>query len=65
LPSRKANLSSVATKNFRLAMSGKSTPLVSAVPRFSRGALRGRHERWARDAMAAMMREDEAHRCGR
>jgi hypothetical protein len=35
------------------------------VPRSSRGALRGRHERWARDAMDAWMGEDDAHRCGR
>jgi hypothetical protein len=35
-----------SAKAISLAPSGKSPPLVSAGPRFQRGALRDRHERW-------------------
>ena len=50
---KKAGRQSLLPK-ISLAPSGKSPALVRAVPRSSRGALRGRHERWARDAMDAL-----------
>jgi hypothetical protein len=49
-PKQVANL---CFKKISLAPSGKSAALVRAVPRSSRGALRGRHERWVRDAVDA------------
>ena len=48
-----------------LASSGKSDALIRPSRALPRGALRGRHERWVRDAMDVWMREDDAHRCGR
>ena len=47
-----------------LAPSGKSVVLVCA-SRPTRGALRDRHECWARDAMGALVSLDEWHRCAR
>ena len=44
---------------------GQITATSFGRPAPSRGALRGRHERWVRDAMDAWLCEDDAHRCGR
>jgi hypothetical protein len=46
-------LSIPSRENISLVPSGKSPPLVSAVPSSPRGALRDRHERWERDAVDA------------
>src|SRR5690349_339395 len=54
-PCRPKYFSSVFRKNM----------IVSAHPVPARGAFRDRHERWARDAMDAATRNDEACRCGR
>ena len=58
-------VSSPSGKNISLRRLLDTALLIPAIPRFSRGALRGRHERWVRDAMDARLREDEARRCGR
>jgi hypothetical protein len=51
-------------KNISLYQKGKSVAW-SARPVPSRGALRDRHECWARDAMDAIMSSDVRYDCGR
>ena len=45
--------SSPSDKNISLRRLLDTVLLIPAIPRTSRGALRGRHERWVRDAMDA------------
>ncbi len=52
-------------RKFPLAPSGKSPLPARPVSPRSRGALRGRHERWVWNAVDVPVRSDETHRCGR
>jgi hypothetical protein len=58
-------LSSHDAKNISLCPSGKSSVQACPVPRPIRGALRGRHDPSARDAMDAAMSKDERQSRGR
>jgi hypothetical protein len=53
------NLSIPARKNIPLVPSGKSPPLVFAVPHPKEGRTRNRHGRWVRDAMDVLVSQGE------
>jgi hypothetical protein len=52
------------TQKFRLRRRANQWPLFARLAP-TRGALRDRHECWARDAMGALASPDERHRCAR
>jgi hypothetical protein len=53
------NLSIPWRKNIPLVPSGKSPPLVLAVPHPKEGRTRNRHGRWVRDAMDVLVSQGE------
>src|SRR5580700_9473518 len=59
------NLSIPSRKNISLVPSGKSPPLVFAVPHPKEGRTRNRHGRWVRDAMDVLVSQGERCECGR
>jgi hypothetical protein len=59
------NLSIPSRKNISLVPSGKSPPLVFAVPHPKEGRTRNRHGRWVRDAMDALVSQGERYKRGR
>ena len=58
-------MSSSPMKNISFGDLLDAALLIPTVPPLSRGALRGRHERWVRDAVDALAAQDERGGSGR